>query len=84
MNFAFENNLSGDGFEVPKDSYFMMGDNSKNSLDSRFWGTVPRKNIVGKALFIFWPISRRWGLTDRAEAIQRPTNINSLKSMQLQ
>ncbi len=62
----------------------MMGDNSRNSLDSRYWGTVPRKNIVGKALFIFWPISRRWGLTDRAEPIQRPTNIGSLNSMQLQ
>ena len=83
-NVAFENDLSGDGFEVPKDSYFMMGDNSRNSLDSRYWGTVPRKNIVGKALFIFWPISRRWGLTDRAEPIQRPTNIGSLNSMQLQ
>jgi len=83
-NVAFENDLSGDGYLVPKDSYFMLGDNSRNSLDSRYWGTVPRKNIVGKAAFIFWPISRRWGLTDRAEPIQIPTDIDSLKSMSLQ
>ncbi|MBU8901472.1 MAG: signal peptidase I [Victivallales bacterium] len=83
-NVDFGNDLSANGFEVPKDSYFMMGDNSLNSLDSRYWGTVPRKNIVGKALFIFWPISRRWGLTDRAEPIQSSTDISSLRSMQLQ
>ncbi len=73
MNIA-ENDLSEYGFTVPEDSYFMMGDNSLNSLDSRFWGTVPSKNIVGKALFIFWPISRRWGLTDRAEPINIKTD----------
>ena len=84
LNVSFDNDLSGDGFEIPKDSYFMMGDNSRNSLDSRYWGTVPRKNIVGKALFIFWPVSRRWGMTDRAEPIQTTTDISSLKSMHLQ
>lgn len=84
LNVALENDLSENGFVVPKDSYFMMGDNSRNSLDSRYWGTVPRKNIVGKALFIFWPLSRRWGLTDRAEPIQTTTDPGSLKSMHLQ
>ena len=84
LNFAYGNDLSGKGFEVPSGSYFMMGDNSRNSLDSRYWGTVPRKNIVGKALFIFWPISRRWGLTDCAEPLQIETDLGSLKSMRLQ
>jgi signal peptidase I len=83
LNASLQNDLS-DGFEVPADSYFMMGDNSRNSLDSRYWGTVPRKNIVGKALFIFWPVSRRWGLTDRAAPIQTTTDLGSLKSMHLQ
>ncbi|MCK4981958.1 MAG: signal peptidase I [Victivallaceae bacterium] len=83
-NVALENDLSDDGFVVPPDSYFMMGDNSRNSLDSRYWGTVARKNIVGKALFIFWPVSRRWGLTDRMEAIETTTDPGSLKSMHLQ
>lgn len=83
-NVAYGNDMSDNGFKVPPDSYFMMGDNSRNSLDSRYWGTVPRKNIVGKALFIFWPISRRWGLTDRAEPIDITTDLGSLKSMHLQ
>jgi signal peptidase I len=39
---------------VPEDSYFAMGDNRDNSLDSRYWGFVPRENIIGKPLVIFW------------------------------
>jgi signal peptidase I len=39
---------------VPPDSYFAMGDNRDFSLDSRYWGFVPRANIVGKPLLIYW------------------------------
>jgi signal peptidase I len=39
---------------VPEGNYFAMGDNRDNSLDSRYWGLVPRENIIGKPLFIFW------------------------------
>ncbi len=43
---------------VPKNSYFVMGDNRANSCDSRFWGSVPRSDIIGKVFLRIWPPSR--------------------------
>ncbi len=43
---------------VPADSYFVLGDNSTNSLDSRYWGGVPRKNIIGRVWFCYFPPQR--------------------------
>jgi signal peptidase I len=43
---------------VPKGRYFFMGDNRKESCDSRMWGSVPRANIIGKVFFVYWPPDR--------------------------
>jgi signal peptidase I len=48
-----ENVVNGE-LVVPPGSYFAMGDNRDNSLDSRYWGLVPRDNITGKPLIVFW------------------------------
>lgn len=48
----------GEKITVPADSFFVLGDNSASSQDSRYWGFVPHKNILGKALLIYWPPQR--------------------------
>lgn len=52
---------AGESLEVPAASYFAMGDNSINSADSRVWGFVPEKDVVGRPLFIYYPLTKRWG-----------------------
>lgn len=49
---------SGEKIIVPKGKYFCLGDNSISSKDSRYWGFVDKKQIVGEAILIWWPPKR--------------------------
>lgn len=48
-------------FTVPSHSYFALGDNSFNSSDSRHWGIVPERNVVGRGLVVYWPFGQNFG-----------------------
>lgn len=66
---------SGEEYTIPEDNYLMLGDNSRFSMDSRFFGTVPRRNLIGRAWFVFYPFSRRLGLVDRNKVLDEPTGL---------
>ena len=46
--------IQGEDIVVPENSYFGMGDNRDVSLDSRYWGFVPKENVIGRPMFIYW------------------------------
>jgi signal peptidase I len=47
-------NIQGDDLVVPPDHYFGMGDHRGVSLDSRYWGFIPKGNVIGRPMFIYW------------------------------
>ena len=49
---------------IPEGSYVALGDNSANSADSRYWGFVPDKSVIGKAFFVYYPFTKRWGASE--------------------
>jgi signal peptidase I len=54
----------GDPKTLGPSDYFALGDNSFASADSRMWGVVPRKNLVGRGWFVYWPFTRHFGRVD--------------------
>jgi signal peptidase I len=48
-------------FQIRTNCYFVMGDNTMNSLDSRYWGDFPASSIIGKSFFVYWPLTKRFG-----------------------
>ena len=63
----------GGELTVPEGHFFALGDNTNFSLDGRNWGFIPRRNMVGLAVMIFWPVSRRWGIVDTRPPLDTPT-----------
>ena len=72
----------GEEYTVPDDHYLMLGDNSNFSMDSRYFGPVPRKNLIGRAWLVFYPFSRRLGLIDRLEPLDEPTGMKGFSSFE--
>lgn len=68
--------------EVPKDMFFALGDNTSNSLDGRNWGFIPRKNMIGRGLNVFWPLSRRWGWVDTKPQLKDRTVLPGSMALQ--
>ncbi|HEV2712963.1 MAG TPA: signal peptidase I [Gaiellaceae bacterium] len=45
-------------YHIPRDQYYVMGDNRSQSCDSRVWGALPRSNLIGKVFAVYWPPKR--------------------------
>ena len=59
IEFSYDNKILIDGvfassYKVEQDYLFGMGDNRDNSLDSRYWGFIPKENLVGSPMFVYW------------------------------
>jgi len=55
---------AGNIYQVPHRDLFVLGDNSRSSLDGRFWGSLPEHALVGRAVLVYWPFTKRFGLID--------------------
>lgn len=53
---------TSDARQLTDTEYFAIGDNQSSSFDSRYWGPVPEKNLLGPAFIVYWPFSKHWGV----------------------
>jgi signal peptidase I len=63
--------IQGEDLVVPPDSFFVMGDNRPNSLDGRYWGLVPRANLIGRPLFVYWSFKTSDDQIDKTSLSER-------------
>jgi signal peptidase I len=56
---------NGNEFQVRSNHFMVMGDNTGNSLDSRFFGDIDADYIIGKQFFVYWPLTKRFGWGNR-------------------
>lgn len=63
--------IRGEDLVVPPGKYFAMGDNRTNSMDSRYWGFVPRETIIGRPLLVYWSIRMPESGVDEAPISER-------------
>jgi signal peptidase I len=71
--FALPTHLQSGELVVPADSYFAMGDNRFASYDSRYWGFIPKANVIGRPMFIYWSFEtppNQWRKTDFADRVK--------------
>ncbi|MBI5693699.1 MAG: signal peptidase I [Verrucomicrobia bacterium] len=62
VGYRHEGHLAaGKSLAIKPREYFALGDNSANSLDGRYWGTVPARDVVGRPILVYFPFTRHWG-----------------------
>ncbi|HUV25847.1 MAG TPA: signal peptidase I [Anaerolineales bacterium] len=66
--YLVDDTQQGGEWTIPDEAVFVMGDNRRNSSDSRSWGVVPLENVIGKALVVYWP-PEKWELLSMSYAV---------------